>query len=48
VPRGIVDRGRGQLALQASNGMYVCAEDGGGREVVANRTAIGPWETFTR
>ena len=25
----------------------MCAEDGGGREVVANRDAIGPWETFT-
>ena len=34
------------IALRASNGQYVCAEGGGGREVVANRNAIGPWETF--
>lgn len=36
-----------QVALRANNGQFVCAEDGGGREVVANRDAIGPWETFT-
>ena len=34
------------IALQAFNGQYVCAEGGGGREVVANRNAIDPWETF--
>jgi hypothetical protein len=34
------------IALRANNGQYVCAEGGGGREVVANRSAIGPWETF--
>jgi len=26
---------------------YVCAEDGGGRELVANRTEAHEWETFT-
>jgi len=34
------------VALRASNGQYVCAEGSGGREVVANRNWIGPWETF--
>lgn len=36
-----------RIALQAINGQYVAAENGGGREVNANRDAIGPWETFT-
>lgn len=36
-----------RIALQAINGEYVAAEEGGGREVIANRDAIGPWETFT-
>lgn len=36
-----------QIVLQCYDGHYVCAEGGGGREVVANRSAIGPWETFT-
>jgi hypothetical protein len=36
-----------QVALRANNGMFVCAEGGGGRELVANRSVIGPWETFT-
>lgn len=35
------------IALQTWNGNFVCAEGGGGREVVANRTALGPWETFS-
>jgi len=35
------------IALRTANGSYVCAEGGGGREVVANRPARGPWETFT-
>ena len=34
------------IALQARNGQYVVAEGGGGREVNANRNAIGPWEIF--
>ena len=38
--------GRNKIALQAFNGKYVCAEDGGGRELVANRDAIDTWETF--
>ncbi|HEV2800349.1 MAG TPA: hypothetical protein VGW12_07625 [Pyrinomonadaceae bacterium] len=35
-----------RVALRASNGQFVCAEGGGGREVVANRGAIRAWETF--
>jgi beta-lactam-binding protein with PASTA domain len=35
------------VAFRAHNGQFVAAEGGGGREVVANRDAIGPWETFT-
>lgn len=37
------------VALRASHGQYVCAEEGGGGTgiVNANRSAIGPWETFT-
>lgn len=34
------------VAFRTSNGHYLCFEGGGGREVVANRTALGPWETF--
>jgi hypothetical protein len=37
----------GPITLRASNGKYVCAEGGGGRELVANRDTAGPWETFT-
>jgi hypothetical protein len=38
-----------RVAIQASNGQYVVAEGGGGGgagSVNANRSAIGPWETF--
>jgi hypothetical protein len=34
------------IALRAANGQYVCAEGGGGQEVVANRDNIASWETF--
>lgn len=34
------------VALQAANGQYVWAEGSGGGAVVANRNAIGAWETF--
>lgn len=40
--------GSNKIALRTkSKGKYVCAEAGGGRELVANRDQIGPWETFT-
>jgi hypothetical protein len=42
---GQIQPGQG-IALQSYNGLYVCAEGGGGREVVANRNQVGPWETF--
>jgi hypothetical protein len=29
-----------------ANGMYVCADNAGGSPLIANRTAIGAWETF--
>ncbi|MDD4652165.1 MAG: hypothetical protein PHQ34_08030 [Methanothrix sp.] len=34
------------VAIKASNGKFLCAEGGGGSTVVANRNAIGAWETF--
>jgi len=34
------------VALMADNRKYVAAEGGGGRELVANRDRIGPWESF--
>lgn len=33
--------------LKVNNGNFMCAEGGGGREVVANRPAAAGWETFT-
>ena len=33
--------------LKAANGLYVCAEKGGGGELVANMSTLGLWETFT-
>jgi len=35
-----------KIALQANNGQYVCAENGGGSNLVANRDWILAWETF--
>jgi hypothetical protein len=36
-----------RIALRTFDGRYyVCAEGGGGRELVANRQQLGPWETF--
>lgn len=34
------------IALQASNGMFLCAQNGGGTYVIADRSGIGSWETF--
>ncbi|MDC0747950.1 fascin domain-containing protein [Polyangium mundeleinium] len=34
------------ISLQASNGRYMVAEDGGGSTLEANRTSPGAWETF--
>lgn len=35
-----------RIALKASNGKYVCADQGLGGQVVANRSSAGAWETF--
>ena len=37
-----------KIALQANNGQYVCAENGGGSNLVANRDWVLAWETFRR
>ena len=34
------------IALKAYNGKYVCAEDKGRKNLVANRSKIGEWEPF--
>jgi hypothetical protein len=36
-----------KINLQAWDNRWICAERGGGHEVKADRTAAGPWETFT-
>ena len=36
-----------KIHLKAYNGQYMCAENGGGCEVVANRSRAAEWETFT-
>ncbi len=40
-------QGTRKIALQAVNGRYVCAENGGGQNLAVDRTAIGEWEVFT-
>src|SRR5262245_38221624 len=35
-----------KIALASSSGRFLCAEGGGGREVVANRDGTGSWEFF--
>ncbi len=42
----VIGLGGNSFALRASNGLYVAAEDGGGRELVANRDWAREWETF--
>lgn len=37
---------RNMVAIKSINGKYLCAEDGGGSELVANRDKIEEWETF--
>ncbi|MGH8018288.1 MAG: fascin domain-containing protein, partial [Opitutaceae bacterium] len=34
------------IGLQSVNGQWLCAENGGGGTVVANRTGMGSWERF--
>lgn len=33
--------------ISHANNKFVCAEDAGKQDLIANRTWIGPWETFT-
>jgi hypothetical protein len=42
-----VAAGSGIALKSSATGLYVCAEDAGVSALVANRTAVGPWETFT-
>jgi hypothetical protein len=35
-----------RFGLRTAAGAWVCAENGGGDVLRANRTALGPWETF--
>src|SRR5215213_6725014 len=44
---GAPSNGTYTTAFQTIFGYFVVAEGGGGSVVNANRTAIGPWETFT-
>ena len=34
------------VAVQSHTGLFLCAESGGGRELVANRSVVGNWEMF--
>ena len=47
--RGVVGEPRlpARYALRVASGHIVSAEGGGGSLIIANRTAIGPWESFT-
>ncbi|WP_433363968.1 ThuA domain-containing protein [Actinoplanes sp. CA-142083] len=43
----IVTLSGGNVALRSkANGLYVCAENAGNNPLVANRAAVGSWETF--
>lgn len=35
-----------RIALKSINGLYVCAELAGGKEVHCNRSSVGPWEAW--
>jgi hypothetical protein len=43
----VLDAGGGNIALRAhANNQIVTAENAGANPLIANRTAIGGWETF--
>jgi hypothetical protein len=44
---GLINSGDQVFLTTLDKGNYVCAENNGGSALVANRTAGGPWETFT-
>lgn len=35
-----------RIALKSVNGLYLCAEGGGGKDVHCNRSSVGPWESW--
>lgn len=37
----------GRVAFRSHHGFYLCAENGGGARVVANRPKLAAWESFT-
>lgn len=42
-----IDEGNGAIALRAhANGLLVTADNAGASPLIANRTAVGGWETF--
>jgi hypothetical protein len=43
---GVLWHGDDRVTFQGFTGSFVCAEGGGGGEVVVNRPAIGEWEKF--
>merc|ERR1711916_76233 len=43
---GFSNEAGGDVAIQSRNGKYLCAENGGGGKIAANRSALGAWETF--
>jgi hypothetical protein len=43
----LIYNGDGSVSLRArSNSMYVCADSAGTLPLIANRTAVGAWESF--
>nr|WP_168532387.1 hypothetical protein [Streptomyces sp. RPA4-2]QIY66725.1 hypothetical protein HEP85_41360 [Streptomyces sp. RPA4-2] len=43
----LIHNGDGSVSLKSMvNGDYVTAENAGADPLIANRTAIGPWEEF--
>jgi hypothetical protein len=44
----VLDAGGGTIALRAhANGLIVTADNAGAAPLVANRSTVGGWETFT-
>lgn len=36
-----------EIALRSSENQFFCAEDGGGKMILANQSKVGPWQRFT-
>ena len=45
-PPGAVPYGRNVALASRANSRYVCADNAGRSSLIANRTAVGAWETF--